>query len=366
MAQASRSAQIEKLHKVLRKHYKPVAIDQQRSVLEHLLFACLLEDAGYEAAETALAALVHTFFDWNEVRVTSISELCEVMAMLPDPRSAAQRIKRVLQAIFEKTYCFDLEDRRKKNLGETQKWLRDLGATPFVVSYVTQAALGGHSIGLDASTMRVMQIVDLASEKDVAEHSVPGLERAIPKSKGVEFASLLHQLGADFAANPFAPRIREMLVEINPTAAERMPKRRSPKPVVVQPRQSAAGEQPSEKPRKGKSVEEKPAEEKLAAGTPAEGKTPEGKAAEGKAAEGKPGKAEPKGGADKAERPAAKSGKPAQPSKTEPQGKSKGRAEKPTEEKPQAAGGKKPKAAGKPPADEKQKKAAVLTKRKPR
>jgi len=356
MAQASRSAQIEKLHKVLRKHYKPVAIDQQRSVLEHLLFACLLEDAAYEAAETALAALVHTFFDWNEVRVTSISELCEVMAMLPDPRSAAQRIKRVLQAIFEKTYCFDLEDRRKKNLGETQKWLRDLGATPFVVSYVTQAALGGHSIGLDASTMRVMQIVDLASEKDVAEHCVPGLERAIPKSKGAEFASLLHQLGADFAANPFAPRIREMLVEINPTAAERMPKRRSPKPVVVQPRQSGAAEHPSEKPRKGKSVEEKPAEEKLAAGTPAAGK----------AAEGKPGKAEAKGGADKAERPAAKSGKPAQLGKAEPQVKSKGRAEKPTEEKPQAAGGKKAKAAGKPAADEKQKKATVIAKRKPR
>ncbi len=365
MAQASRSAQIEKLHKVLRKHYKPVAIDQQRSVLDHLLFACLLEDAGYEAAETALAALVHTFFDWNEVRVTSVSELCEVMAMLPDPRSAAQRIKQVLQAIFEKTYCFDLEDRRKKNLGETQKWLRELGATPFVVSYVTQAALGGHSIGLDASTMRVMQIIDLASEKDVAEHCVPGLERAIPKSKGAEFASLLHQLGADFAANPFAPRIRDMLIEINPTAAERLPKRRAPKPAATTSRQPAAGEQAAEKSAKGKPIERKPAEEKRATTETAEGKTPVGKAAAGKAVEGKPGKAEPKGTADKAERPAAKGGKPAQPSKAEPQAKAKGRAEKPSEEPSQTAGGKKGKAGGKP-AGEKQKKTSVIAKRKPR
>lgn len=337
MAQASRSAQIEKLHKVLRKHYKPVAIDQQRSVLEHLLFACLLEDAAYEAAETALAALVHTFFDWNEVRVTSVSELCEVMAMLPDARSAAQRIKRVLQAIFEKTYCFDLEDRRKKNLGETQKWLRDLGATPFVVSYVTQAALGGHSIGLDASTMRVMQIIDLASEKDAAECSVPGLERAIPKSKGVEFASLLHQLGADFAANPFAPRVRDMLMEICPTASERLPKRRLPKPVVPPPPQPGPGEQTGEKRRKGKP------------------------------AEGKPSKAEPKTAVEKVERPAAAKGdKPALPSKAEPSVRSKGKTEKPAEQKPPAAGGKKAKAAGKAAAGEKPKKAAVITKRKPR
>ncbi len=346
MAQASRSAQIEKLHKVLRKHYKPVAIDQQRSVLEHLLFACLLEDAAYEAAETALAALVHTFFDWNEVRVTSVSELCEVMAMLPDARGAAHRIKRVLQAIFEKTYCFDLEDRRKKNLGETQKWLRDLGATPFVVAYVTQAALGGHSIGLDGSTMRVMQIIDLASEKDAAEHSVPGLERAIPKSKGVEFASLLHQLGADFAANPFAPRVRDMLVEINPAAAERLPKRRAPKPPVETAPQAAAGKQAAEKPRKGAPTE------------------------------GKPAKTEPKAAAERAERPAAKTGRPAQPPKAEPPARPRSKADKPAADKPavdkpavdkpRSAGGKKAKAAGKPGAGEKRKKAVVITKRKPR
>ena len=65
-----------------------------RSVLEHLMFACCLEDAGYEAAEEAFAALEHTFFDWNEVRVTSLSELSEVMARLPDPRVAGNRIKR--------------------------------------------------------------------------------------------------------------------------------------------------------------------------------------------------------------------------------------------------------------------------------
>ena len=138
-------------------------------MLEHLLFACCLEDAHYEAAEEAFAALVHTFFDWNEVRVTSISELSEVMACLPDPRAAANRVKRVLHAVFEATFNFDLEDLRKKNLGPTVKWLEKLdGTTRFTVAYVVQAALGGHAIPIDAGTMGVLRLLDLVTDKDVA------------------------------------------------------------------------------------------------------------------------------------------------------------------------------------------------------
>ena len=180
--------------------------------MEHLLFACCLEDARYEAAEEAFAALVHTFFDWNEVRVTSISELSEVMACLPDPRSAANRIKRVLHAVFEARFNFDLEDSKKKNLGPTVKWLEDLdGTTRFTVAFVVQASLGGHSIPIDTGTMTILKLLDLVSEKDAEKGEVPGLERAIPKSKGVEFGSLLHQFAADFSANPYSPAVKNIL-----------------------------------------------------------------------------------------------------------------------------------------------------------
>ena len=144
--------------------------------MEHLLFACCLEDAHHDAAEEAFAAMVHTFFDWNEVRVTSISELSEVMACLPDPRTAANRIKRVLHAVFEATFNFDLEDRRKKNLGPTIEWLEKLdGPTRFTVAYVVQAALGGHSIPIDAGTMAVLRVLDLVTDKDMAAGVRAGL-----------------------------------------------------------------------------------------------------------------------------------------------------------------------------------------------
>jgi endonuclease III len=303
MTSASRTALFGKIHKVLKKYYKPVAPPAERTVLEHLLFACVLEDARYEAAEEAFAALKHTFYDWNEVRVTSISELSEVMAALPDPRAAANRIKRVLHAIFEELYCFDLEEKRKKNLGPTVKWLEKVdGSSKFVVSYVIQAALDGHSIPVDTGTLAAFRVLDLVSDKDVAVGEVPSLERAVGKIKGVEFGSLAHQLGADYLANPFAAQVREILLAIDPEAAKRFPHRRQPKPEPVPaapaavapaaqpapPASAAARKKKPDLPAGSKLAENaRPVESKAADGKKTDGKIAEGKAPETKTAESK-------------------------------------------------------------------------------
>ncbi len=292
MTSVSRSAIFSKIHKVLKKHYKPVAPPAERTVLEHLLFACVLEDAHYEPAEEAFAALKHTFYDWNEVRVTSISELSEVMAVLPDPRAAANRIKRVLHSIFEELYCFDLEETRKRNLGPTVKWLEKMdGTSKFVVAYVVQAALGGHSIPIDAGAMAALRVLDLVTEKDAAAAEVPGLERAVTKSKGVEFGSLLHQLATDYLANPFSPQVREILLAIDPEAAQRFPQRRQPRPAPppAPPAAEAAPPPPATTGRKKKTESAAPAKSAAAEVKTAEGKatpvpTAQSKAAESKAA----------------------------------------------------------------------------------
>lgn len=228
MSAPSRSAQFVKLHKVLKKSYTPVVPNADRPVLEHLLYGCCLENAHYEKTDEAYAALVHTFFDWNEIRVTTVKELAEVLGALPDPAAAANRVKRVLQSVFEASYSFDLEDLRKKNLGPAVERLQKItGTTPFTIAYVVQSTLGGHSIPIDAGTAAVMKVMDLMSDKDAEQGVAPGLERAIPKNKGVEFGSMLHQLGADYLANPFLPALHKILVQVDPEVEKRLPKRRA-------------------------------------------------------------------------------------------------------------------------------------------
>lgn len=271
MSSPSRTAQFAKIHKVLKKYYKPVLPNPERPVLEHLLFACCLENSHYDKAEESFAAMVHTFFDWNEIRVTTVKELSEVLSCLGDPPAAAQRVKRVLQHVFETGYSFDLEELRKKNLGQAVERLKKVtGATPFVVNYVIQSALAGHAVPVDSGGMAVLQILDMASDKDIESGSVPGIERAVAKNKGVEFGSLLHQLAADFTANPYLPAVHKILLQINPDAAERLPKRRpkgkpeepaaKPEPAAKrQPTAPQAGQEKAKKKKKSPAEQAPPA-----------------------------------------------------------------------------------------------------------
>jgi len=259
MAASNRASQLTKLHRDLKKHYEPVS-PPSRPVLEHLLYACCLENATYDAADEAFARLQELYFDWNEIRVTTVSELSSTMRALPDPKTAADNLRRLLQSVFEIAYTFDLDPLRKENLGKATKTVESYdGVTPFVVSYTVQNALGGHSIPLDEGALRSLVILEIITEDEAAKGSVTGLERAIAKSKGVEFGSLLHQLGADLIATPHSTNLRQTFTTLNPTAKDRLPKRSSKK-------ESAAAEQAAKSERKKKSAKAKSAAKKKTAG----------------------------------------------------------------------------------------------------
>lgn len=262
MATSNRSSLITKLHRTLKKHYKPVA-PEERTVLEQALYACCLQNAKYEDADKVFPQLSSSFFDLNEVRVSSATELSEVCSHLPDPTAAAQRVKRVLQSVFESRYSFELEDLRKENLGKATKQLEAYdGTTPFVVSYVVQTCLAGHSIPLDEAAMEVVYIVGLIDEKDKGRFNVPGLERAIPKSKGLEFGSLLHQVAADLWASRYSPTVHKILLSVNEEAKERLPKRGGKKKSAGKETKSKTAKSAKKKSASAKSVGAKAASAK--------------------------------------------------------------------------------------------------------
>ena len=226
MGNPNRTALLTKAHKVLKQHYKPVG-SHGAAGAGALLFAGCLEDAPFQAADKVYSFLKTHFFDLNEVRVSTVNELAEVMRPLPNPQAAAANVKRVLQGVFESSYSFELESLKKQTIGQAIKRLEKLGgATPFSIAYVTQVALGGHSIPLDrGAALDVLYVLGIISEGEAKSGNVSGLERAIPKSRGVEFGSLLHHAAAEYVANPFSANLRKLLLAINPEAKDRFPKR---------------------------------------------------------------------------------------------------------------------------------------------
>jgi endonuclease-3 len=285
MPALNRASLIAKTHKVLKQHYDVHKPEKDYPLLEQLLFACCLENAPFALAEKVYHRLTSNFFDWNEVRVSTVNELAEVMKDLPEPSVAASNLKKVLQGVFESTYSFDLEPLKKQNISQGIKRLQSIeGVTPFVQAFAVQRGLDGHSIPLDRGALEVLMILGIATPPEAAAGQVTGLERAIPKNKGVEFGDLLHQLGADYVATPHSPNVKKIFTAINPQAV--IPKRTA----KHEPSASSDAAASQSKSGKGKvSAKSAPPDEKPAA---------------------QPTKNTEKGAAKPAEKPAAKSAKP--------------------------------------------------------
>ena len=260
MSAANRANLLAKIQKVCKKNFQPVKPSESRNVFETIIFGCCLEDATFEQAEEAFARLQELYFDWNEVRVTTAPELAEAMVGYHDPTVAATRVKKCLHSIFETHYTFDIDFLKKENLGKAVEKVRGYkGITDFVVSYVSQSALGGHSIPLGAAEKELLLAADVITAKEKQKSTVPGLERAIPKSKGIEFFSTVHQLAVPFLMTPNSTKVWAVIGEIDSKAKARFNQRVKEEKAALQ-----AAEEKREAARKKKAAAKRAAAKKAA------------------------------------------------------------------------------------------------------
>lgn len=275
MSAKNRGERIQLLHKTVIKHYTPAPAPDDRSVLEDLVYACCLEDAQYDAADEAFHRLRESFFDWNEIRVTTISELSDALHNLPDPAAAAVRIKKNLQSLFETRFSFDIDDLVKTNQGKAVQELEKLGGmTKFVLGYTTQVSLGGHSIPVSKTIMDVLLATEIVSEAEAAKWIAPGLERSVPKTKGADFASCLHQLATDYAQSPTPKNVAAIMKEAGATA----PKKPADKPAPKAAKKPAAKKETAQAAPADKATKKKVPAKKSPAKAPAAKKAPAKKA----------------------------------------------------------------------------------------
>jgi endonuclease-3 len=178
---------------------RPVEEDP-RPVLEQFLYALCREGVTRDLADRAFRNLREHFFDWNEVRVSSVRELAEAMQGLPNPELRAQRLIEFLQEVFETTFSFDLESLHKKGVKVAAKQLaRYQAANDYAVAWVIQQSLGGHAIPIDPPTMRALRRLGLMeTEEQDPETLRASLEHQIAKAKGPVFNDLMSDLAEEF------------------------------------------------------------------------------------------------------------------------------------------------------------------------
>jgi endonuclease III len=198
MATQSKAQLLNEVHTLLKKRYKPKADrgNGRLSVLEAVIYGVCHEGTTREQANQALSRFKDGFFDWNEVRVSTVDEIQGALAGLPDPEGRAQKIRRFLRQLFERTYGFTLEALVKKSLKDAIKSIQEYEAleSDYVLATVIQQALGGHAIPVDEPARRALGRLGIA-EPDADNLAIRSqLERAVPKNRGTEFLDLIEEL----------------------------------------------------------------------------------------------------------------------------------------------------------------------------
>jgi endonuclease-3 len=210
MATQSKTQLLTEIHSLLKRRYKPKAERNagRLSVLSAVVYGICHEDTTREQANQALSRFNDEFFDWNEVRVSSVDEIRESLAGIPQPEEKAGRIRRFLRQLFQRTYSFSLDGLTKKPLKDALKVLHTYEAfdSDYVTATVIQQALGGHALPVDKPVIRVLQRLGIAESNPTALRAL--LERAIPKNRGAEFLELIEELANDtcLEENPQCPR----------------------------------------------------------------------------------------------------------------------------------------------------------------
>ncbi len=184
---------------ILKKKYPPGELPQ-RTVIQHFIYGIIREGTTSDIADQSFNSLIAAFIDWNELRVSTPSELVEVMPGLPEGSTKARRIIGVLQEWFELTYSFDMEEVAKKGIKEGAKKLQRLKeANDFAIAWVMQRAWEGHAVPLDAPTIRVLKrLAVLDPEVDDVETLRSSAEHFIPKAKDAEFTDGISAIGHEF------------------------------------------------------------------------------------------------------------------------------------------------------------------------
>ncbi len=232
MATTSKTQLLTDVQTALKKRYKPVPHPEKLSILEATIYGICREGTTNVSALQAMADFKSDFFDWNEVRVSTIEELQVVLKNAPDSEVRANRLRRFLRQLFEKTYSFTLDALIKKPQKEAVKALSEYEAfhSDFVMATVIRLALGGHAIPIDgpARTALIRLGIDEGSVDDATLRGT--LERAVPKTRGGEFLDLMESLVHDtcLPIEPECPRCE--LKKMCPTGIARIANP-PPKPV---------------------------------------------------------------------------------------------------------------------------------------
>lgn len=186
---------LQKLYRGLKRVHPKVEKVTYDDPIEALIYGIVSERISEAASQRAIRGFRDTFVDWNDLRVSRVEEIVEVLHEdTAASRATAFALTTALRAIFDEYHTLSLQNLKKIGKRPAKQALEELdGMDAYVVGYCMLTALQGHAIPLTgqmADYLKQHEVVD----PDADEHDIEGfLTRQIAAKNAYEFYELLRR-----------------------------------------------------------------------------------------------------------------------------------------------------------------------------
>jgi endonuclease III len=163
--------------------------------VEAMIFGILSESMAEAKAKSVYSAMQGNFVDWNDLRVSRLEEISEV---LQEEAAAAERItttiNQSLNFIFREHDTVSLSMLVEMGKRPARKFIEDMpGMSRFVVDYVMLTSLDAHSIPLTRRMQEYLKNTALVDESATEEEIEGFLQRQISASNAYTFYATLRK-----------------------------------------------------------------------------------------------------------------------------------------------------------------------------
>ncbi|MHC4425362.1 MAG: hypothetical protein ACYSYV_04600 [Planctomycetota bacterium] len=189
------SKKIRALYRTLRRKYPKVQEVRHEEVADAIVRAIISAELNERATDSAIKRFADYFVDWNDLRVSRVEEIVEVLGKdTPATRDIASTIVRVLNGIFGQYHKVSLDALKTIGKRPAKQALEKIdGTSRFVVDYCMLTSLRGHAIPLTKKMIEYLRSNELVQPEADGQQVGGFLAKQISAKNGYDFYALLRR-----------------------------------------------------------------------------------------------------------------------------------------------------------------------------
>ncbi|HSV26420.1 MAG TPA: hypothetical protein VLH60_00870 [Sedimentisphaerales bacterium] len=170
---------------------KPVKVHMPRYAdpVEAMIFGIVSEAMPEAKARSVYSAMQQNFVDWNDLRVSRLEEISEVLLVEPGPAERITlHINQTLNYVFQKHDTISLAMLVDMGKRPARKFLEGMpGLSRFIIDYVMLTSLGAHSIPLTVRMQEYLKNTGLVDSSSTEDEIEGFLQRQVAASNAYAF-----------------------------------------------------------------------------------------------------------------------------------------------------------------------------------